>query len=386
MKTLAALALLLTIVPVQARAAEQAVFTGKSVLIATTTVGNVYALGGAVAVTTPISADLTVIAGTLDQEAHIAGDLTAVGGSLHIAGPVAGDFRGIGGSIAVTAPIEGDLVVIGGSFTDSSGSARQMLIAGANVTLSGARGPVTVYANNVALSGTYAGDVHIKAAGRVALQPHTVIHGALDYQSPESAALPSDAVIDGGVTYTGASYLPTSKQARAIALASFGVFLFIKILGALILAGLIAGLFPKLVDRFFDRAQSPLARSLGPTLLLGFAILAATPVLILLLSITFVGLGIALVLAMLYFLLLALAFTGAAIILGGVCARYIFKRTKLRATDTVLGMLLLFVLWSIPYLGTLLVLLLTLYALGAFSTIFYRFAFPREGEEAVDEV
>ncbi len=82
-----------------------------------------------------------------------------------------------------------------------------MFVVGAEVTLAnGAKGPVTIYANNVALGGTFMGDVNVAAAGHVALAEGTVIHGALKYQSPEEASVPTSAQVVGGVTYRCLAY------------------------------------------------------------------------------------------------------------------------------------------------------------------------------------
>ena len=56
------------------------------------------------------------------------------------------------------------------------------------------------------------------------------------------ASIPASATVAGGVEYTDASYLPDAGTSRVLALVSIGFFLFVRILGALILAGLLAGL------------------------------------------------------------------------------------------------------------------------------------------------
>ncbi|MDO8624429.1 MAG: hypothetical protein Q7R54_03680 [bacterium] len=375
-----ALALALFALPVSVSAAGTPLFVGGSnVLVNTPATGNIYAVGGTVAVTTPAIGDLTLFGGSLVVDASVAGDALLVGGSLELTAPISGDARFVGGRIVIGEAVKGDLVAVGGSLTDLGGGAGNVFIIAGEIALTkGAFGPVTLYGNNISLAGTFAGDVHIVSAGRVTLDPATIIRGALMYQAPQEASIPPTAVIEGGVHYTGASYLPTSEEARAIALASFGVFLFVKILGALILAGLVAGLFSTFADRVVERALRGSSRRIFLTLLLGFGVAVATPILLTLLALTFVGLGLAFILGLVYLLLIPIAFIYTAIVLGAFMAHHLFKRTELRWSDAVFGMLILFLIWTLPTLGWLFVALATMYMLGVLTLLIYRFAFPRE--------
>ncbi len=355
----------------------------RDLIVASTTPGNQYEAAGTLAVSAPTAGDLSALAGSMLIGAPVSGDALLAGGVITLNAPVAGDMRAVGGRILVDAPVTGDEVLFGGSVEDSGGAARDTFVVAANATLAaGAKGPVTVYANNVSLAGDFTGDVRVVAAGSVTLEPGTIIHGSLLYQAPERASIASSAVVKGGVTYTGASYLPTSSEAHALAFAAVGVFLLVKILGALILAGLIAGLFPVLADAIARESCDRSPRGLLLTTLLGFAILVATPVLLLLLALTFVGLGIALVLGVAYLLLSILAFVYTGIIVGAALARRFAKRENVYWRDAVLGTFVVFIIGSIPFIGFPLVLILAAFAEGALIRIFYRFAFSQEDDTA----
>lgn len=374
------LALACLLLPAGALAAAPATFTsGNSVLLSTSTPGNSYAWGGTVTVTAPVAGDLSASGGTVLADAPVAGDALLAGGTVAAKAPVAGDLRALGGSVTIVGAVGGDVVALGGS-VEEAGGGRSVYVVAAEAAVAGAKGPVTVYANNVALSGTFSDDVRIVALGRVSLASTTVIRGALTYEAPEEASIPASARIEGGVHYTGASYLPSSGEAHALALASFGIFLFFKILGSLLLAGLLTGLFPEVAQTLADRTRSAPMRRALLSILLGFAELIVAPALALLLALTFVGLGLALLLAALYVLFLTAAFVGGAVVLGALIASRLFKRTELRAGDAVLGMLVLYLIWTIPWVGWPFVFLLTIYALGALSYLAYHFAFPpRDG-------
>ena len=151
-----------------------------------------------------------------------------------------------------------------------------------------------------------------------------------------------------------------------------------RIFGALILAGLLAGLFPRLAEAVAERAYEERLRSILLTMLLGFGILVATPVLIMLLALTFVGIGLALLLLILYALLVFFSLLYAGILLGSMFARRFRKRETVLWHDGVLGMLALSLVTLVPVFGVFIVLVLSLFSAGALLLIFFHFAFPHE--------
>lgn len=312
--------------------------------------------------------------------APVSGDALFLGGVASVRAPITGDMRALAWSITSEEPIAGDFVAFGGSINTSSLVGKSVFILGANVTLTGgAVGPVTVYGNNVVLGGNFSGDVRVVASGRVALAPGTHIKGALSYEAPEPATVPADASVAGGIKYTGSSYLPTKNEVHALALAGVGIFLFVRILALLILAGLLAGLFPRLAEQVTIRARQSVRRVLLTTLL-GFAAIVATPVLLILLSLTFVGFGIALLVLVVYILLLVLSFIYAGILLGGYIASRFWRRETIIWRDGVLGMFLLSLFMLLPIVGTLIAFILSSFAAGALLILFFHFAFPHETE------
>lgn len=340
---------------------------------------NVYLAGMNVTVATTSPADLTVAGGSVVASAPVRGDALIAAGSLTLRGSVMGDLRAIGGRITVNAPVKGDLVVIATSVDDIKAQARNVLAIGGTVHLSsGSRGDVKVYGNDLYLSGHFAGNVYASALNKVVLAPNTVITGTLRYQASEVATIPPSARVNGGVTYTGASFLPTSQEAEAFALASIGIFFLVRILGALLVAGLLAGLFPSFTNYVAEEVFENSISHAFLLILLGFGAFVAVPVLIVLLSITFVGLSIAFVLAAAYLLLLSLAFAYAGILVGALWTRTFVKRTTITWRDAVLGMLALMIFMALPVVGMLVMMLLIFLAMGAIVHIFYKAALKKK--------
>lgn len=351
----------------------------RSFLAASSSPGNAYIAGASIVVTAPVAGDLSAAGGSVVAAAPVQGDELLFGGSVSARARVAGDLRALGGSITVDGPVEGDMVLFGFSVHDSGRVEGSTFIAAIDADISGgAAGPVIIYGNDISLAGDFADDVRVVASGHLTLAEGATIRGTLSYLAPELATIPSSAVVAGGVAYESASYLPDAGTSRFLVLLGVGFFLFARILGALILAGLLAGLFPRLAEMVVARAYTKRLRGTLLTMLLGFAILAATPVLLVLLSLTFVGLGLALLLFILYALLVLLSFLYAGILLGSVFVRRFTGRTRVLWRDGVLGMLALSLVALVPVVGLLVLALLMIFSAGALLQIFFSFAFPHE--------
>ncbi|MCX6786332.1 MAG: hypothetical protein NTU85_00730 [Candidatus Kaiserbacteria bacterium] len=351
----------------------------RSLNTASSSPGNAYTAGISVVITAPVKGDLSAVGGNIVSAAPVTGDELLFAGSIDSRAPVMGDFRAVGGSIAIEKPIAGDLVALGISVNDSGRAGGNVFIIALNTTLTnGASGPVTIYGNNVSLAGDFANNVNIVASGRVTIAPGTKIMGALSYEAPEAASIPVSATIVGGTTYTNISYLPDAGTSRTLALASVGFFLFVRILSVLILAGLLAGLFPRLAEAVVERASRRRVRSILLTLLLGFAMLVATPILLIVLALTFVGIGIALLAFIAYAFIVFLSLMYAGILLGGMFANRFAHRETVLWHDGVLGMLAFSLIALIPFIGLFIVILLTTFSMGALLVIFFNFAFPHE--------
>ncbi len=384
-------AVLLFLLPASTHAAM--VQTGRLVSISspisgstsTSTAPNLYLVGGEVSVNTPLPADLLAAGGTLTVAAPIAGDAMLAGGTVDIQKPVAGSVRAVGGRVSVEDIVTNDLFLAGG-IVNVSGKGNDTRIAGGTIQLSnGSNGPVVIYGADVTLGGTFNGNVEVVAADKVTLAPGTIIHGTFQYNAPQQADIPSSIVIDGGVNYIGsAAFLPTVQQAKTFATAGVLVFLLVRIIAAVVAAGLIAGIFPVFTDRMVEITFTHSLERYILLTLLGFASFIALPVLLLVLLVSFVGIGLALIIGAAYILFLLLAYVYAAVLAGAAIIRIFQKKTHVSWRGAILGVLALYVIGIIPILGFVLKVILMATAGGAMLTLFYLFAFRREPQELLD--
>lgn len=353
----------------------------KTLIVDNPVPGNAYLAGTTVTVRTTLPADLAAAGGTVNVLAPVAGDVLIAGGTIDLEDAVEGDVRLAGGKVVVNGPVSGDVVAAGGR-VEVRGIARDMRIAGATVSVTGgATGPVTIYGADIMVAGEYQGDVEIIASDRFVLAEGTRIHGVLRYNAPQQVEVPASAVIDGGVTYTGSySYVPTSAEAQRFALFGAGLFFLVRALSLMIAAGLLAGLFPVFTTMLAERTLAASARRMSLLALLGFALLVATPVLVLFLLVSFVGGAVALLLGFAYLCALILAYLCAGILVGGAIRERLLRRPTngvITWKDALLGMLVFFLLSSIPFIGWALTLVFMCLSLGALAAAFYASAFGR---------
>lgn len=372
-----------TIITRQAIAAPASFSAAQSLVATSSSPGNSYAAGASIVLTAPVAGDFLACGGSVIIAAPVSGDNFILAGSISSRASMKGDFRAAGGSIDVNESIAGDLVALGYSVRDTGRVRGSVFIVAANATISdGALGPVTIYGNNISLAGDFSSDVSIIASGRVALAPGTMIRGSLAYESPDKAVIPASATVVGGITYTNAAYLPDVSTSRMLAFVSIGFFIIARIIGALILAGILAGLFPKFAEAIVDRVFQDRPRDILLAELLGFAILVATPIVVAMLLLTFVGIGLALLILILYALLFLLSLVYAGILIGGMLSRRFIKREQILWHDGVLGTAILSLIALVPVIGPPIALLLMLFAAGILLQTFFRFAFPRhEGSD-----
>jgi hypothetical protein len=217
---------------------------------------------------------------------------------------------------------------------------------------------VKVAGNRIIVTGELGGDTKL-IADTLEIQPGAVIRGNLTYYSREEARIAKDAKILGTVTRE-----PGPEGAGGAGLAgriAGGVFYI-----GLILAGIVFYLlFPVAsVGAAHTISESPW-KSLG----LGFAFLAAAPLVIALLFATLFGVWLAIAGLMLYLLLLFVGFLTGVFYLGELGLGMFGRPPETTSGWRVLALVVAFiVLWAIrfiPVLGGVVVFALTIFGLGA---------------------
>jgi len=360
-----------------------------------------------------VKGDLIAFGGTITINGTVEGDLLTAGQAVIINGVVEDDVRASGAALTVSpgATIGDDLV--GGAYSLEMAQGSQvegdLLFGGFQALLAGdVAGDVKVAANSVAITGSIGGDVDAEVGeagegppfspfmfmpgmpqvptvpGGLTVGPNASVGGKLSYSGPVEIETP--AGIDA--EYTAPIVAPGEEVEKAPSIGQRvlnWVLDFIRSFISLLIVGLlVVWLAPKCVKQFVDvLAEKPLP-SLGwgvvgifaiPIALLivvGFS--AALAVIFGLLTVgdlSATSILIGLYLAFSIFLVAYLmAVWGAKIIVSVWLGRLIAQRSSTsleqsRIWSFLIGMVIVVLLTSIPFIGGLLGFAITLLGLGA---------------------
>ena len=344
--TFLAMTLALAPVPVQA-----AIFSGgNNVSVSSPSIinTNVYAGGGDVSVSVPINGDVYTWGGNVTISNTVRDDVTLAGGTVTILAPVGGDVRVAGGTVLISKPVGGDLVVLGGTVrvTQEATIGGDVILAGGSINFDGiARQKLNISGGSVVINGQ-AQEV-ISKAGEFTMGDTARIYGPVSYESPKEGTISNLAQISGKVTYTKGN-IPNESERKNQITAILGIFSFVKTL-LFITAGLI------LIFFFKRGTKEILLRSVdnfGNELVRGLVAFFAIPFVIILLCFTLIGLLPAVFLGALYTAAIVISLPIAGIIVGGLIERYALKKeVSLSWQWSILGILLLVIAGTIPFIG-----------------------------------
>lgn len=379
--------------------------SGEDVTIKAKVAGDVVAMGSNTKIHSQVAGDVIAMSGDLDLDSTVGGDAMAMGGNVRVGGKIDGGATVMGGDVTVSGDVTGssilaggdvhatgkfqrDAKIMGGKIVQASTVAGNLLVAGgwvefapssavggkAWVTAGRAKldgtvgGELRVAAKSVKIAGKIAGDVYVDAVD-IEILPGAEIDGNLVYRSPNEARIDPGAHIVGDVTFNR-SEISKRFVGFAFAVAGLGG---LSVIGGLVLLGAILLLA-------FPRATLDAARSIGgkpwKALGLGFAILAASPILIAILVSTLVGIPLAIFVGALDVAVVMAGFVIVALAVGRRIARLFGRKADGgywgRFGVLVLGILVFTVVGLIPFLGALILAIGIAFGVGALTLEGYR--------------
>lgn len=324
---------------------------------------DVFAFADRVEVAGEVNGDVFALGGPVIISGKVNGDVLAAGGMLNISGEVTEDVRVAGGQVNVDGVIGQNLTVVGGNVNVSdTASVGENLVAGAgNVTLVGpVLGNVKVGAGILTLTGLVGGNVDA-AVDLLKVKPSASVGGNLTYVSDEKAVIDDGARIQGEVVMRRLSRSGKSAQDAKTAFRSlFAAGRLMSMVSTLILGLLFVSFYPKSMNVAADIIKGRIWMSLG----LGLVTIVLTPILIISLFVSILGIPLAFLLLATYMVVLYSSRIFVIFWLG----RTILTRLKQKTTDVwtmVGGVIFYYFLTFIPVLGALLTFFAVLVGLGA---------------------
>jgi len=316
-----------------------------------------------------VSGDVVVAGQRLSLDGPVTEDVIAAGEIVTINGDVGDDIRAAGRLVRVNGEVGDHMVAAGETVTlgPQSKISNWASLAGRRIEVFGQVGQqLKIAAEEVIIAGELMGEVNIMAE-EVQILADAVIHGPLRVQSPNPPEIAAGARILGGVEHVPMPEVDYAPVLKVIALAGLVVIV------GLILTGLVYFLmFPRFsVTTARQIEQNPLI-----TLGLGFVVLLLAPLVIVLLLSTGVGYLLGVVLAAAYILMVVLGGMTGVIYVSDVTLRRLFKKdaaSKGVMVATLIGaFVLLGLVQIIPFIGSLVVLLLTVMGIGALKYQFWQ--------------
>ena len=348
-----------------ASAAFAAYQSGEAIIVTEPLDEDVYLAGRRIEVRAPLAADLVAAGQQIEVSAAVGGDVLAAGERVRLQA-VRDDVRAAGRSVRLEGAVGGHVVAAGAEvvLTPAARVGDWAWLAGDEVRIdSRIGGELRVVARRVQIAGTIAGDAHIDS-DRIELLPGARIEGDLYVQAAQAPTLDRQAVA-GEIVFRQRRGQESPPSAASAAMAG---------LMALAVLATAAVVIYLLFPGFARRAATRLAGAPLPSLGLGFAVLAATPLLAVILLISGFGALLGLVLLVLYLLALPV---GLWVGLAFLASRGLAMSGKpggrgWGALAMLLAVVLVALLQLIPVLGGLAVFVLLLLGLGAASLQLWR--------------
>jgi len=312
--------------------------------------GDLFAAGGSVDVEAAVAGDAVVAGGTVRLGANVGQSVYAAGGRLSLAGQVARNARLAGGEVQVEPGAR-----IGGNLTVTAG---RVEFRGATDGSLGAAG------GSVLIDGRIGGDAEV-TAGSIELGPHARIDGSLRYRSNAPLQRDPAAQVSGAVEQLGAQ-LPPDAAPRSMHWIGV-VFATLWTIGLTLLAAIVVALLP----RASAAISGALHRRPGSALLLGFAVLVCTPIVVVLSFVTVIGIPLGLLLLLVYLMLLPLAWVASAIGIGDWFVAQLSsdpaKALARRVVGAALSVVLLAFLARVPWIGGWIAFVTLMAGIGALA-------------------
>jgi hypothetical protein len=351
---------------------------GNTVNITQPVYEDLYIAAGTVTISAPVYGDLIIAGGTVLINDTVTNDILLVAGSVTFNGFVGDDIRCSGGNMRISKNVTGDVVTAGGNIIIDKGVTIGGLIAsGGNITVDGnLNGEVKGAFGTLILNGAIAKDIDCRG-GKI------TVNGSIGGKAVLSATdivIGNNAAFNSSVRYWNKNGTPDFKQSlkngKAIYDASLrlqtgkwyylGAATVIGLLWYLGMAFLMIMIVQYLFANTFKKAADTVFNSSLKCLGYGFLFFIAVPIAAVIAFITVIGVPIGVLLVFGYITLIILA----AVITSVAVAHWFNNRNNYhwnywRLLFAAFGIfILLKLLLSVPFIGWLLIILLTCMAFG----------------------
>jgi hypothetical protein len=332
--------------------------------------GSFYAVGSNINIEGVINGDLICAGDNLSIKGIVEGSVICAAGTINIDGGIKGNARLLGQSININGNIDKNLNALGASIVINSNAdiGKEALLAGASADIKGrVNGDLHGALEKLFISGKIDKNVKMRLGGKSAapliISETALIDGNLHYTASAKGEISDKAQIGGETGFT----LLEARKNKSWVLGSLG--LIFSIFAALTVGMVLISLFKEQTRAITDKMIGEINRSIFT----GFAIMFLTPIICMLLLFTIIGLPLSIIILSLW--LIALYF--GKILAGIMIGRSIIEKFWATNKDSIiwsmiLGIIIFWILGSLPILGWLISLAGICWGLGGIWMYFKR--------------
>jgi cytoskeletal protein CcmA (bactofilin family) len=300
-----------------------------------------------------IKGDLIVATRIVNIKGAVEGDVIVTAGDIKITGPVGGDVRAAGGTIIIESTIGGNVTVVTGKLIlgDSAEVGHSVsAIAGLYEGNGAIVKNLSILTGDASINGPIGRNVkaHVDKDGRLTLLSNARVGGDIYYSSVNQIDSVPGSEVAGIISKIGIPDSPLDNKDLPVK-ELFLFFKFISLLSALIFGFLLINIFPKAAKDVSER----MLKEPVNLILFGFSYFFLIPLVLIVLMITLIGIPIAMVSFALYVIALYLAKIFAGIAIGLVVIRKVTKKEANLFFALIFGIILVYIVSSIPKIGWL---------------------------------
>jgi cytoskeletal protein CcmA (bactofilin family) len=343
--------------------------TGDNIYVAKDEVmsGNLYAAGQTVTIDGVVGGDVIAAAQTININGRVEGDIIAVAQDVTINGEVGGNVRIAGNSLTVNGTVTRNVNSFGANivFGSESRVGWDVYLAGANIETRGTiDGNLDGYAGKALITGKIGKNINLKLDRgddnqKLTIAPEAIIGGDVTYTSKNAASISEKASVAGKV----AQQTPPAKETNIFLMWLCGKLFAIF---AAIVVGLFLVFFSKnITTKVIDKMEEKPFKMLLPGLIFMFIL----PPIALVLAFTLIGIPMALIISTWWLTSVYTAKIMAAILVGKMIVQKISKKKQVNLLiSLILGVVICWLLFAIPFVGWLLGLVAIWLGLGGLWT------------------
>ena len=320
-----------------------------------------------------VTGDLIVFAQSIEIAGSVHGDVFSFGRNVEIDGEVGGGIAGFGQVIRIGDSVGQSVFCFGQSMLSRRDASIEgdFFAFGEDINVGGAVGRnVTAFGNTLTVTGEVGRDVTFSGS-LAAVHSSASIGGNLDVDLPDGENLQLDSTASvAGETIVGVPE-PDQDEDETLSVWTF-VRMVLWLAAAFITGMLLLWAVPALRRVPLDGLRAMLL-SVG----VGSLVLIVVPIAAVLLCVTLIGLPAGLVMGAVYVLGLYVSKIVVAHFLGNALLRPKGQDTGSMALPLLVGLVLVLIAVSLPYIGWVVNLLLVIIGLGAMGLVLFRSARSR---------